>query len=140
MDLRKFKDRLRTLGCRSRWNKQLLAREGWYFTGIENRVKCRACHVELNIGRFGRGIVESHLMKSPECKLANRRQYLRDELTKARHQDLFVTKAQHEKYPLENPRVPDMTDVYRRNYTFECEKIAGNHDEMVGAGFYWSYH
>jgi len=140
MDLRKFKDRLRTFGCLTRCNKQLLAREGWYFTGLARRVKCHACHAELDIGRFGKGIIESHLMKSPECKLTKRRQYLRDELTQARSRiTLFMTKNRHEKYPLENPRVPAMADVHSRGRTFECEGIAGNHYEMVEAGLYWAH-
>jgi len=140
MDLRKYKDRLRTLGCLTRCNRPLLAREGWYYTGMKRRVKCRACHVEVDIGRFGKGIIETHLEKSPECKLAKRRQHLRNEITQARGRlSLFATREREEKYPLDNPRVPGMADAYRRGYTFELEYIAGSHYEMVEAGFYWSH-
>ena len=138
MDLRKYKDRLRTFGWTSRCNKPLLAREGLYSTGIERQVMCRACHVELDLGKFGRGIMEKHLDKSPDCKLAARRQYLREELWNIRHRDLFMAKEQVAKYPLEEPRVPSMADAARRGYTLEAWKVAGNHNEMTQAGFYWA--
>ena len=108
MDLRKYKDRLRTFGWTSRCNKPLLAQEGLYSTGIERQVVCRACHVELDLGKFW------------TCR------------------NLFMIKEQLAKYPLEEARVPDMTDAARRGYTLDIWKVAGNHNEMVGAGFYWS--
>jgi len=140
MNVGKYKDRLRSLGGLTRCNKPLLAREGWFYTGTGRRVKCCACHIEIDIGRFGRGIIEKHLDKSPGCKLAQRRQYLRTELAKARSRlTLFATKSREEEYPLDAPRVPAMTDAYRRGYTFEMGYIAGNSNEMASAGFFWSH-
>jgi len=139
MDMRKYKDRVRTLGSLTRCNKPLLAREGWYYTGSDRRVKCRACHVEINLGRFGRGIIEKHLDKSPDCKLARRRQELRKLLGSARRTPaLFFSAEQEEKYPLDNPKVPAMDDPYRRGYTYELSYVYGNRTEMIGAGFYWA--
>jgi len=138
MDLRKYNDRLRTFGLTSRCNKPLLAREGLYSTGIERQVICRACQVELDLGKFGHGIIEKHLDKSPHCKLANRRQYLREQLWNIKHRDLFMEKDQVKKYPLEEARVPAMGDIARRLYTLDAWKIAGNRGEMADAGFYWA--
>ena len=138
MDLRKYKDRLRTFGLTNRCNKPLLAREGLYSTGIERQVICRACQVELDLGKFGHGIIEKHLDKSPDCKLANRRQYLREQLWNIKHRDLFMEKDHVKKYPLKEARVPAMGDVKRRLYTFDAGKIAGNRNEMARAGFYWA--
>ena len=138
MDLRKYKDRLLTFGLTSRCNKPLLAREGLYSTGIERQVICRACQVELDLGKFGHGIIEKHLDKSPHCKLASRRQYLREQLWNIKHRDLFMEKDQVKKYPLEEARVPAMGDIARRLYTLDAWKIAGNRGEMADAGFYWA--
>jgi len=138
MDLRKYKDRLRTFGLTSRCNKPLLAREGLYSTGTERKVICRACQVELDLGKFGHGIIEKHLDKSPHCKLANRRQYLREQMWNIKHRDLFMEKDQVKKYPLEEARVPAMGDIARRLYTLDAWKIAGNRGEMADAGFYWA--
>jgi len=140
MNVGKYKDRLRSLGGLTRCNKPLLAREGWYYTGTGRRVKCCACHIEIDIGRFGKGIIEKHLDKSPDCKLAQRRQYLRTELAKARSRfTLFATRSREEEYPLDAPRLPAMADAYRRGYTFEISYLMGNASEMASAGFFWSH-
>jgi len=138
MDLRKYKDRLRTFEGMSRCNKPLLAREGLYSTGVERQVICRACNVQLDLGRFGHGLIEKHLSKSPNCKLANRRQHLREELWEIRHKDLFMADDQVKKYRLKEARVPAMADAGHRMYTLDTWKIAGRRDEMVEAGFYWA--
>jgi len=138
MDLRKYKDRLLTFGLINRCNRPLLAREGLYSTGIGRQVICRACQVELDLGKFGHGIIEKHLDKSPDCKLANRRQYLREQLWDIKHRDLFMEKDHVKRYPLEEARVPVMGDVKRRLYTFDAGKIAGNRNEMARAGLYWA--
>ena len=139
MDLRKFKDRLRTLGCLSRCIKTLLAREGWYYLGIGRQVKCRACHIEVCLGKFGKGIIEAHEENSPGCKLAKRRQQLRKKMIEVRCNDSWATaSAPDPNHPLENARVPSMADAYRRSCTFDDAEIAAHHDEMVDAGFYWS--
>jgi len=138
MDLRKYKDRLLTFGLTNRCNKPLLAREGLYSTGIGRQVICRACQVELDLGKFGHGIIEKHLDKSPHCKLANRRQHLREEMWNIKHRDVFMEKDQVKKYPLKEARVPAMGDIERRLYTLNAWKIAGNRNEMARAGFYWA--
>jgi len=138
MDLRKYKDRLRTFEGMSRCNKPLLAREGLYSTGIGRKVVCRACQVELDLGRFGWGIIEKHLEKSPHCKLALRRQSLREKLWTIKHHDVFMDKEQITTYPLEEARVPSMVDGACRQYTFEINQIIGDHKKMASAGFYWA--
>ncbi|XP_058066268.1 death-associated inhibitor of apoptosis 1-like [Anopheles bellator] len=46
-----------------------LARYGFYYTGIENRVKCNFCCLENNVWEPGDDILLLHLNRSPECPL-----------------------------------------------------------------------
>jgi len=140
MDLTRRQDRIRTLGCRPKWDARLMALEGWYYLGIEDRVKCISCKGEIRAGRFGKGIIERHLESFPWCDLARRRQELKEKLAKVGRDDkLFLSVGHVIEYPLANPIVSVMGDAKVRFETFEKSGMKANYEEMVGAGLYWSW-
>jgi len=140
MDLTKSQDRIRTLGCKPKWDARLMALERWYYLGIEDRVKCISCKGEIRAGRFGKGIIERHLDSFSWCDLARRRQGLREKLAKVGRDDKLFSSVGHViEYPLATPAISVMSDAKARLETFEKSGIKGNYKEMVGAGLYWSW-
>jgi len=51
-------------------SKGLLAKIGFYYTGIENKVKCEACDFEIELSVSDTDLIEQHIKRSPQCQFA----------------------------------------------------------------------
>lgn len=65
-------DRLKTFNRKWRnkyVDKNMLARTGFYYLGVRDRVKCQFCHLGIECWMKGDNVIVEHLKWSPMCPL-----------------------------------------------------------------------